>query len=61
MKLKILLHIVGNDLSLAGNIREMFSNQLGNIFSSWVENFVSATMFPKVGKQKNIDRNEDKK
>ena len=28
----------------------------GNIFASWEENFVSAKMFPEVGKQGNIDR-----
>ena len=34
----------------------MFLNLLGNIFASWEANFVSATMFPKVGKLGNIDR-----
>ena len=44
-----------------GNISEknrpkhqMFLNSLGNIFASREENFVSATMFPRVGKQGNI-------
>ena len=31
-------------------------NLLRNIFASWEANFVSATMFPEVGKQGNIDR-----
>ena len=35
---------------------KMFLNLLGNIFASWEANFVSATMFPEVGKQGNIDR-----
>ena len=34
----------------------MFLNLLGNIFASWEANFVSATMFPEVGKRGNIDR-----
>ena len=34
----------------------MFLIFLGNIFASWEANFVSATMFPEVGKQGNIDR-----
>ena len=33
-----------------------FLNLLRNIFASWEENFVSATMFPEVNKQGNIDR-----
>ena len=44
-----------------GNISEkhigkhqMFLNLLGNIFASREANFVSATMFPWVGKQGNI-------
>jgi hypothetical protein len=40
-----------------GNIREkhrMFLNLVGNIFASWEANFVSATMFPRVGKHGNI-------
>jgi hypothetical protein len=32
----------------------MFLNLLGNIFASLEANFVSATMFPRVGKQGNI-------
>ena len=42
-----------------GNIvsaTKMFLNLLGNIFASWETNFVSATVFPEVGKQGNIDR-----
>ena len=42
-----------------GNIvsaTKMFLNLLGNIFASWEANFVSATMFPEVGKQGNINR-----
>jgi hypothetical protein len=40
-----------------GNISEkhhMFLNLVGNIFASREANFVSATMFPRVGKQGNI-------
>ena len=33
---------------------EMFLNMIGNIFASREANFVSATMFPRVGKQGNI-------
>ena len=36
-----------------GNIvsaTKMFLNLLGNVFGSWEANFVSATMFPAVGK-----------
>ena len=35
---------------------KMFLNLSGNIFASWQANFVSAAMFPEVGKQGNIDR-----
>ena len=35
---------------------KMFLNLLGNILASWEANFVSAPMFPEVGKQGNIDR-----
>ena len=42
----------GNIVSTA----KMFLNLLGNIFASWEANFVSAAMFPKVGKLGNIDR-----
>ena len=35
---------------------KMFLNLLGNIFASWEANFVSATMFPEVGKQGKIDK-----
>ena len=35
---------------------KMFLNLLGNIFASWETNFVSATKFPEVGKQRNIDK-----
>ena len=31
-------------------------NLLGNIFTPWEANFVSATMFPEVDKQRKIDR-----
>ena len=31
-------------------------NLFGNIFASYEANFVSATMFPEMGKQENIDR-----
>ena len=34
----------------------MFLNLSGNIFASQEANFVSATMFPGVGKQGNMDR-----
>ena len=34
----------------------MFLNFLENIFASWEANFISATMFPEVGKQGNIER-----
>ena len=46
-------------MSKLGNIvsaTKMFLNLLGNIFVPWEANFVSATMFPDVGKQGNIDR-----
>ena len=33
-----------------------FLNLLENIFTSWEANFVSATMFPELGKQGNIDK-----
>ena len=33
-----------------------FLNLLENIFASWEANFVSATMFPELGKQGNIDK-----
>ena len=42
-----------------GNIvsaTKMFLNLSGNIFASLEANFVSATMFPGVGKQGNMDR-----
>ena len=42
-----------------GNIvspTKMFLNLSGNIFASQEANFVSATMFPGVGKQGNMDR-----
>jgi hypothetical protein len=48
---------VGKHLeTLVRNIgkHQMFLNLLGNIFSSREANFVSATMFPRVGKQGNI-------
>ena len=35
---------------------KLFLNLLGNFFASWEANFVSATMFPELGKQGNIDR-----
>ena len=34
---------------------EMFLNLIGNIFASGEANFVSATMFPRVGKQGNFE------
>ena len=37
-------------------VTKMFLILLGNIFASWEANFVSARMFPEVGKQGNIDR-----
>ena len=37
---------------------KMFLNFLGNIFASQEANFVSATMFPEVGKQGNINRKD---
>ena len=36
---------------------KMFLNLLGNTCASWETNFVSATMFPEVGKQENSDSN----
>ena len=48
---------VGKHLeTLVRNIgkHQMFLNSLGNIFASREVNFVSATMFPSVGKQGNI-------
>ena len=63
------MHNRENNVSRGGNIRKhvgklgnivsatkMFLNLLGNNFASWEANFVSATMFPEVGKQGNIDR-----
>ena len=50
---------IWNRVGKLGNIvfaTKMFLNFLGNIFGSWEANFVSATMFPEVGKQRNIDR-----
>ena len=41
---------LGNNVSAT----EMFLNLLGNILAFWEANFVSATMFPEVGKQGNI-------
>ena len=43
-------------LGIIVSATKMFLNFFGNIFASWEENFVSATMFPEVGKQGNIDR-----
>ena len=43
---------LGNIVSAA----KVFLNFFGNIFASWKANFVSATMFPEVGKQGNIGR-----
>jgi hypothetical protein len=37
-----------------GNVSQMFLDSLGNIIASREANFVSATMFPWVGKQGNI-------
>ena len=37
---------------------KMFLNLLDNIFAPWEANFVSARMFPEVGKQGNIDRKQ---
>ena len=37
----------------------MFLKFLGNIFASWEANFISATMFPEVGKQRNIGMKHD--
>ena len=58
-----------NNVSRAGNTRKhmgrlgnivsatkMFLNLLRNILNSWEANFVSATMFTEVGRQGNIDR-----
>ena len=45
-----------------GNIvsaTKMFLNLLGNIFASWEANFVSSTMFPRVGKLGNMDRKQN--
>ena len=35
--------------------QEMFLNLIGNIFASREANFVSATMFPRMGKQGNFE------
>ena len=35
------------------------NKNVGNIFGSWNGNFVSATMFPEVGKQGNINKKHD--
>ena len=59
-----------NNVSRAGNVwkhvgklgnnivsaTKMFRNLLGNIFASWEANYVSARVFPEMGKQGNIDR-----
>ena len=45
-----------------GNIvsaTKMFLNLSGNIFASREANFVSATMFPEVGKLRNMDRKQN--
>ena len=56
---------VENNVSHAGNTckhvgksgnNKMFLNLFGNILASWDAIFVSATMFPEVGKQRNIDK-----
>jgi hypothetical protein len=52
-----MFHRVGKHWeTLVRNIgkHQMFLNSLGNIFASREANFVSATMFPRVGKQGNI-------
>ena len=41
--------------TLENTATKMFLNLLRNIVASWEANFVSATMFPQVGKQGNID------
>ena len=41
------------------SVTKMFLNLLGNIFASWEANFVSATMFPEVGKQGNVDKKQN--
>ena len=38
---------------------KMFLNLLGNIFASREANFVSATMFPGMGKQGNMDKKQN--
>ena len=46
-------------MSKLGNIvsaTKIFLNLLGNTFAPWEANLVSATRFPDVGKQGNIDR-----
>ena len=43
---------IGNIVS----VTKMFVNLLGNMFVSKKANFVSATMFPGVSKQENINR-----
>ena len=57
------MFLVLETLKACGQIRKhCFRNKnvseflMGNIFASWQENFVSATIFPEVGKQGNIDR-----
>jgi hypothetical protein len=63
-KHQMFLNLVGNIsekhqmfLNLVGNISEkhpMFLNLVGNIFASREANFVSATMFLRVGKHGNL-------
>ena len=46
----------GNILWNTSRCYQIVLHLLGNIFASWEANFLSATMFPEVGKQGNIDR-----
>ena len=56
------LETCGQTRKHLGNIvsaTKMFLNLLGNIFASREANFVSATMFPGVGKLRNMDRKQN--
>ena len=56
------LETCGQTRKHLGNIvsaTKMFLNFLGNIFASREANFVSATMFPGLGKLGNMDRKQN--
>ena len=50
----LVLETFGNMWADIVSATKLFLNLLGNIFASWQANYVSATMFPEVGKQENI-------